>query len=394
MENTREGASGGGVCLFLSDTHLFHKRNMALQIHGAMIEQSDADEIYLLGDIIDYEYLQELLEHSVSGALPDTFEDAYNQIDMPELEAHLRFFDVLMAKIDQGAKVFYVTGNHDNNLDLLHGKTVNGIEFHDHMVREFGGVKTHLEHGDENDPAALINYSGLYAKCGKALSAGLVIDQAINKSLKTLFNAFSSDEGPSIFPTTNVMKKIGKFFIGTFRENAVHRARERGAEATVLGHIHKQDIAHMNEIHDISNDNQGGLPTILVENDGFIYRNTGDGLTHGTALAYDGKDDAYSHQGWHVLTRGSVDHTATFVADSENPYREKYRAKTMAFLEEGWKTFLATADPENGWDHAGKKVQDIRRGIPAQSADVIAFPARSAPKTSVPDDALYPHNGF
>ncbi len=385
MENIFLPAHDEPVSVFVSDTHLFHKRNSALDIQGNIIEQSNADRIYLLGDIIDYEYLQDMLaehmeqNHMDLQNIPENFADVLKMIEFPEMENHLRFWDVIMAQIDAGAEVHYVTGNHDNNLDLLHGQSAHGIEFHDHMVEEFDGVKTHLEHGDENDPACLINYSGLYAKCGKVLDAGLVLDH----KLKGAFDQFSSEDSRYNFPITNSLKRVGKFFISSFRENAVRRAKERGAEATVLGHIHKEDIGVMKDFHRIANDNPEGVPITLIDTDGFKYRNTGDGLTHGTALIYNGQTNDYSDDGWHVLTRYNIEKNKTFDTSANNPY-EQYRSQTMALLQDGWDAYLQTADLTQGWDHAGKH----------KNTPVIEIEHEKMPEImTVPAYALYPENG-
>ncbi len=384
MENIFLPAHDEPVSVFVSDTHLFHKRNSALDIQGNIIEQSNADRIYLLGDIIDYEYLQDMLvEHMESQHIglhdiPKDFVDVLNMVAFPEMENHLRFWDVVMAQIDAGAEVHYITGNHDNNLDILHGTSAHGIQFHDHIVEEFGGIKTHLEHGDENDPACLINYSGLYAKCSKVLDASLVIDH----KLKGIFEQISSKEDGYSFPITNSMKKVGKFFISSFRENAVARAQERGADATVLGHIHKEDIGIMRNLHPITNDNPQSVPLTLVENNGFKYRNTGDGLTHGTALIYNGQQNDYSDDGWHVLTRDHIEKNKTFDTTSENPYAQ-YREKTMALLQTGWDAYLQTADLTQEWDHAG-----------ARKGETVKRHEQIPNITAIPEYALYPENGI
>lgn len=276
---------GEPISLFISDTHLFHRRNAALDVQGLFIEQTPAHRLYLLGDIIDYEYIQDLLvdQMEIEGIglqdIPEDFEDVLSMLEFFDLETHLRFLDIIMAQVDNGTQTHYLTGNHDNNLDILHEQTRHGITFHDHIVEEFGGIPTHLEHGDENDPGALQNYNGLYATGGKILDAGLAADHA----LRGVFNRISPDNVHYPFPITNSLKTVGKAFISTFRENAIKRAKERGAQATVLGHIHKQEIRKMPRLDD---ENPEGVPIFLTDQDGFRYRNTGDGLTHGTALMY------------------------------------------------------------------------------------------------------------
>ena len=339
------------VSLFVSDTHLFHKFNGALDTQGHIIHQSRADRLYLLGDIIDFQFLQELFlklmkaEGLTETEIPTRFEEAVDMLPDADFEKHMRFWDMIMANIADGMEVHYITGNHDNNLDVLHGMTYNGITFHDHMVETFGDVKTHLEHGDENDPAALINYGGLYARACKVLDMGLVLDHRI----KRLFNLIASETGQYAFPVTNALKKLGKFFIKSFRENAVRRAMERGASAAVLGHIHRADIRDM----------KAPKATVIVEDNGFVYRNTGDGLTHGTAIIYNGQRTPQTPDGWNIVTRRDIRPDNAFHPDYENPFAN-YRAHTLDFLQTCWDTFLFTTDMETKWDHnSHRKFQTV-----------------------------------
>lgn len=390
MENTTRPAGDAPVSLFVSDTHLFHKRNSALDIHGHVIEQTHADTLYLLGDIMDYEYLWDMMKNSLKKDgltvedVPAKFEEAIERLDLPELENHLRFWDVIMARKAEGMKVHYVTGNHDNNLDIYHGQEKDGIAFHDHMIEEFGGEITHLEHGDDNDPGCLRNYDGLYATCSKALDALLFSEH----KLKNLFDRVTPPEARYPFPVVNSAKSLAKFFISDFRETAASRGIERGASATVAGHIHKQDIATLSHVFDIGGEDQlKGSPMenmapfrpTLVDT-AYTYRNTGDGLTHGTGLLYDPNESHTALGGWRALDERDVTYTKTFDLTEENPYKA-YRPETMAFLQKGWDALLQMPNLTKGWDHAASHTD-----LPVNDGK----PAGYIPSS----EALYPNNGM
>ncbi len=355
------------VSLFVSDTHLFHRHNSALDIQGRMIEQIDPDRLYLVGDILDYEYLHHIaiaaLEEGEDLLLPDTFEEFMEEYDVGDLEKHLRFLDLVMAKVNEGVEVHYVTGNHDNNLDYFHGETVEGVFFHDHMIEVFGDEVTHVEHGDENDPAALKNYQGLYSKGSKILDAGLATDH----KLKKLFDSISPPDAHYPFPLTNGLKRVGKFFISAFRQNAATRAMDRGATATVTGHIHRADIRTLN-VKNPPDPDETELTAAQVEEIservrtvGFTYRNIGDGLTHGTSLVYEGNGMPRKQNinGWSILKQRDIVPSHTFDVTKENPY-EQFRPRTMAFLQKAWESFLLCTDNDPVWDHAGTKVAEAR----------------------------------
>ncbi|MBI1300583.1 MAG: hypothetical protein GC137_02895 [Alphaproteobacteria bacterium] len=344
------------VSAFVSDTHLFHSLNGALDTQGHIIDQLNPDRLYLLGDIIDYEYLQDLLLEMIESEgfdindTPERFEDFIDLIPESGAERYLRFLDIIMTHKARGMKVFMTPGNHDNNLDMLNGQTVHGIEFDEYFLHSFGGVMTHLEHGDDNDPAALKNYSGLYARCSGILNFGLKIDTALSRG----FNMLSGGKRRA-FPITNALKAIGKSFITTFRETAIKRAMERGARATVLGHIHKADISN------IQLTDHHPEADIYVKKNGFVYRNTGDGLTHGTAIVYDGQRTGESPDGWRIVTRRDIQPDNSFDPAAPNPFAA-YRHETLAFLQTCWETFLVTCDIRQKWEHnSARKMAAIRQ---------------------------------
>ncbi|MCB1680901.1 MAG: metallophosphoesterase [Rhodospirillales bacterium] len=366
------------VSLFVSDTHLFHQHNSALQYQGQMIEQVNPDRLFLIGDIIDYEYIMHIIQKRMKAGgngqevtLPANFEDFLEELDVPAYEAHLRFMDVVMAQIDRGTEVYFIPGNHDNTLDIFNGQTLNGIHVRDHMLERFGGIITHLEHGDENDPACLANYEGLYSKGSRILDAGLHIDHR----LKRAFESVSPGSIHYPFPITNSLKHIGKFFIASFRRNAALRALERGAAATITGHIHKADIRM---ITDISTGRPMEMPgTVGAQFVGsppsrpkinVKYMNTGDGLTHGTALLHMGREvpNLRSMDGWVILTRHDIQKSRTFDPAAENPHAE-YRDETIDFLQKGWEAFIASTEFDKAWDHTGKRIRWYTENIAANS---------------------------
>lgn len=355
------------VSLFVSDTHLFHQHNSALQYQGQMIEHVNPDRLFLMGDMIDYEYLMHLIQKAAKAhgngqaiVLPDKFEDFLAELEIDAYETHLRFMDVVMAQVDKGAEVNFIPGNHDNIFDIFHGRKMNGIRVFDHMLERFGGIMTHLEHGDENDPACLANYEGLYSKGSRILDVGLRADHR----LKRAFESVSPGSINYPFPITNSLKQIGKFFIASFRRNAALRALERGAAATITGHIHKADIRL---ITDLSTGRPMEMPGVMAPQ--FVepqsrpkpsvkYMNTGDGLTHGTGLLYMGRNvpNFRSMDGWVILTRHDIEHSRTFDLKAENPYAE-YRGETLSFLQDGWEAFRASVQLDRAWDHTGKRIR-------------------------------------
>ena len=119
--------------LFLSDLHLGANYIANSRAHENRVvdflrhEGSDADHIYLLGDVLDYWY-------EYRTVVPRGF---------------VRFFGELARLADSGVKITWMTGNHDIWLfDYLRDEI--GMEVIDapFIIREIGGQRFLLAHGD------------------------------------------------------------------------------------------------------------------------------------------------------------------------------------------------------------------------------------------------------
>ena len=119
--------------LFLSDLHLGANYIADSRAHENRVvdflrhEGSDADHIYLLGDVLDYWY-------EYRTVVPRGF---------------VRFFGELARLADSGVKITWMTGNHDIWLfDYLRDEI--GMEVIDapFIIREIGGQRFLLAHGD------------------------------------------------------------------------------------------------------------------------------------------------------------------------------------------------------------------------------------------------------
>lgn len=121
-----------GRVYFISDMHLgasyFPERHAHERLVVSFLESiaSDADELYMLGDVLDY-----------------WFEYRYV---VPR--GYVRFFGALARLADRGVKIHWFTGNHDIWLfDYLRDEI--GIEVVDgYAVRDILGKRFFLNHGD------------------------------------------------------------------------------------------------------------------------------------------------------------------------------------------------------------------------------------------------------
>ena len=142
--------------IFLADSHLFNPSNTAAQNHLHVLDQRNADTVYLVGDTIDFKMILEYLVET-HGFNPQTFpakiEDVFAYLEdgfqgFPDLEMHLRVFDVLFAKIAQGATIKYLPGLHDESMETFDGLEKYGMHFTmDDVFRTLDGQDFLVEHG-------------------------------------------------------------------------------------------------------------------------------------------------------------------------------------------------------------------------------------------------------
>ena len=132
--------------LFLSDVHLGCKDCQADYLL-AFLQRSQADTIYLLGDIVDLWAMRKQV-HWKAGQ---------NNI-----------VRCLLDKAEQGTEIVYIPGNHDEALRLYAGKSFGNIRIAlraSHTTAQ--GKKLLLLHGDEFDKD--VNFGRLHAWLGDTL---------------------------------------------------------------------------------------------------------------------------------------------------------------------------------------------------------------------------------
>ena len=152
MGKTAEDSPGlpifGYSTVFISDIHFGSDTTAAPYLYEFLnhLDFKKLKKLYLVGDIVDG------WEH-----------ESKKQKPLPEMER--RVIDVLNYIAQQGTKVTYVPGNHDEKmrplLDLLNNRRnydtfPENLEFALQTSYETGGTdpkKFHVLHGDENDPS-------------------------------------------------------------------------------------------------------------------------------------------------------------------------------------------------------------------------------------------------
>ena len=229
--------------LFISDTHLGTKGCQA-QLLLDFLRDYDADEIYLVGDIVDGWQLR-------SGWYwPQSHNDVVQK---------------LLRKVRKGTSLIYVPGNHDEFLRDYLGTHFGGIEIAEHRIHVAADGKRYLViHGDQFD--MVVRHSKWLAHLGDgAYTLALSVNTVINRVRRRLGLSYWSLSAWAKLKVKNAVN-----FIGQFEAFLTDDARRHGADGVICGHIHHAANRQI---------------------DGLTYLNTGDWVESCTAIAehYDGR---------------------------------------------------------------------------------------------------------
>ncbi|WP_431310956.1 UDP-2,3-diacylglucosamine diphosphatase [Methylobacterium nigriterrae] len=207
------------------------------------LKDYDADEIYLVGDIVDGWQLR-------SGWY---WPQAHNDV-----------VQNLLRKVRKGSTIIYVPGNHDEFLRDYIGTTFGGVEIAESRIHEAADGRRYLViHGDQFD--MVVRHAKWLAYLGDgAYTFALFVNTGLNRVRRRLGLAYWSLSAWAKLKVKNAVN-----FIGKFEEFLAAEARRVGADGVICGHIHH---AASREI------------------DGLRYLNTGDWVESCTAIVehYDG----------------------------------------------------------------------------------------------------------
>ena len=164
----------------------------------------------------------------------------------------------LLAKSQEGTRVVYIPGNHDDDMRALIGTRFGNIEVLSRCIHTTAaGQRLLVLHGDEFD--AMIKHGFLAALVGAVAYRSLL---SLNRFVHWLHDVSGR---PYWSLAQHVKTRIGgaQRYIATFRNASLRAAEAAGVDGIVCGHIHKAE---------------------LVERDGLLYCNDGDWVESCTAL--------------------------------------------------------------------------------------------------------------
>jgi UDP-2,3-diacylglucosamine pyrophosphatase LpxH len=222
--------------IFLSDIHLGNKDCQATYLLN-FLNQTKADTIYLLGDILDLWAMQKQVCWS------------------PEQNAVIQS---LLAKADQGTEVIYIPGNHDEEFRHWAGRQFGTIKLQLRGCHTTAlGKKLLLLHGDEFDKE--VNFGRFHTWLGDNLYDFLLfLNRWSNRIRRALGGRYFSLAAFIKSKVPGAQQAIARY-----RDAAVAKAKRSGFDGVVCGHIHHPEISLQ---------------------DGIIYCNDGDWIDNCTAL--------------------------------------------------------------------------------------------------------------
>jgi UDP-2,3-diacylglucosamine pyrophosphatase LpxH len=229
--------------LFLSDLHL-GTRGCQAGLLLDFLRTVDADQIYLVGDIVDGWRLR-------SGWY---WPQAHNDV-----------VQKLLRKARKGSRIVYLPGNHDEFLRDFVGNAFGGITVAERAVHAAADGKRYLVlHGDQFD--IVMRHAKIMAHLGDgAYTLALFLNTHLNTVRRRLGLTYWSLSAWAKLKVKNAVS-----FIGRYEGLLAAEAARTGVDGIVCGHIHHaadQEIA------------------------GLRYLNTGDWVESCTAVVehYDGR---------------------------------------------------------------------------------------------------------
>ena len=201
--------------LFLSDMHLGTKGCQAERLLE-FLRYNDADEIYLVGDIVDGWQLRS------SWYWPQSHNDVVQK---------------LLRKGRKGARIVYLPGNHDEFLRGYYGTHFGGIEVVEHAIHIGADGRSYLVvHGDHFD--LVVTQARWLALLGdKAYDFAIVLNRAFNAIRRWLGLGYWS-----LSQWAKLKVKNAVSYIGEYERALAADARKHNAQGIVCGHIHHAAI--------------------------------------------------------------------------------------------------------------------------------------------------------
>nr|MBS0019501.1 UDP-2,3-diacylglucosamine diphosphatase [Gammaproteobacteria bacterium] len=229
--------------IFLSDIHLGTRGAQGAFLLDFLTHTS-SKYLYLVGDILDLWKMK-------------------NGWYWPRVNNEI--VRLVFDKAQNGTRVIYVPGNHDDLLRDLAGSEFNGIHIQQEAIHETAdGKKMLVLHGDEFD--SIVKHNRWLAVVGSGAYEALLV-------ANRWFNSLRRRWGFPYWSLSAYVKhrvKNAVQFISSFERVVTLEATRRRVDGLICGHIHKATVEKVGEV---------------------LYANSGDWVESCTALVEDDAGD-------------------------------------------------------------------------------------------------------
>ncbi len=198
--------------LFISDVHLGTRTAQAEALID-FLRATEADTIYLVGDIIDFWKVKR------GAHWPQSHNDVVQK---------------LLRKARKGARLVFIPGNHDEGVRAYDGAHFGGVEILRHAIHVSADGKRYVVmHGDEFD-TVIRNAKWLAFLGDRGYEAALWLNNPLNWMRTRLGFGYWS---LSAYLKNRVKKAVA--FIGAYEAALAAEAERHEADGVICGHIHQ-----------------------------------------------------------------------------------------------------------------------------------------------------------
>ncbi len=224
--------------LFISDVHLGTRSAQAEKLLD-FLRETDAETIYLVGDIVDFWRVRR-------GAIwPQSHNDVLQK---------------LLRKVRKGTRIIFIPGNHDECLRQYCGTRFGGIEVERQAIHVTADGRRYLViHGDEFD--VVVCYARWLAFLGdRGYALALWANWPLNFVRRRLGLGHWS---LSAYLKQRVKSAVN--FIGDFEKSLSDEARRRDVDGIICGHIHHAASRNIDGIHYMNSGDWVESCTVIAE---------------------------------------------------------------------------------------------------------------------------------
>lgn len=187
---------------------------------------------------------------------------------------HAENIFIILDFIKQGKPVYYITGNHDDDIRKFTGYNFKTFDVLDELVLELDGKKCWFLHGDKYDQSVGGNAKQLAQFGGRIYDYSVLLNRKLNESIVKM-------GGKRVMISKTIkerVKKLVKRQVADFEQITCEEGIAKGYDYVICGHVHIPQNR-----------------TVTTDKGSIIYLNSGDWVENCTSLEY-------NHGVWRIFS--------------------------------------------------------------------------------------------